>query len=137
MSFVLHPQLAKDSVFIRDLPLCQLRLINDQNYPWFLLVPRIDKARDIIDLDWPSQRQLWHESAWLSHWMRQEFRPQKLNVAALGNMVPQLHLHHIARFEKDVAWPAPVWGKFPAIAYTEQQVSQILDRWSDFPYTPE
>lgn len=137
MKFELHPQLAKDSVFVRDLPLCQLRVINDQNYPWFLLVPRIADVRDVIDLNWSQQRQLWHESAWLSGFMRQVFQPQKLNVAALGNMVPQLHLHHIARFDKDAAWPAPVWGKIPAIAYTEHQLLQILDRWSDFPYLPE
>ncbi len=136
-SFVLHPQLAADSLLIRELPLCQLRLINDQQYPWFILVPRLEGARDIIDLSWAEQRQLWHESAWLSHTLRCLYQPAKLNIAALGNMVPQLHVHHIARQKNDMAWPAPVWGKFPAIAYTEQQYAQILDRWSDFIYTPE
>lgn len=136
-NFVLHPQLAADSRLIRELPLCQVRLINDRQYPWFLLVPRVADARDIIDLSWPQQRQLWHESAWLSETLRSEYQPKKLNVAALGNMVPQLHLHHIARFENDLSWPSPVWGKFPAIAYTEQQYMQIFDRWSDFIYTPE
>lgn len=136
-SFVLHPQLAADSLLICELPLCQLRLINDQQYPWFILVPRLEGARDIIDLTWAEQRQLWHESAWLSHTMRSLYQPDKLNIAALGNMVPQLHVHHIARQKNDMAWPAPVWGKFPAIAYTEQQYAQILDRWSDFIYTPE
>ena len=136
-SFVLHPQLAADSLLIRELPLCQLRLINDQQYPWFILVPRLEGARDIIDLSWAEQRQLWHESAWLSHTMRSLYQPDKLNIAALGNMVPQLHVHHIARQKNDMAWPAPVWGKFPAIAYTEQQYAQILDRLSDFIYTPE
>lgn len=136
-SFVLHPQLAADSLLIRELPLCQLRLINDQQYPWFILVPRLEGARDIIDLSWAEQRQLWHESAWLSHTIRSLYQPDKLNIAALGNMVPQLHVHHIARQKNDMAWPAPVWGKFPAIAYTEQQYAQILDRLSDFIYTPE
>ncbi len=136
-SFVLHPQLAADSLLIRELPLCQLRLINDQQYPWFILVPRLEGARDIIDLSWAEQRQLWHESAWLSHTIRSLYQPDKLNIAALGNMVPHLHVHHIARQKNDMAWPAPVWGKFPAIAYTEQQYAQILDRWSDFIYTPE
>ncbi len=136
-SFVLHPQLAADSLMVRELPLCQLRLINDQQYPWFILVPRREGARDIIDLSWQEQRQLWHESAWLSATMRSLYQPEKLNIAALGNMVPQLHVHHIARQKNDLAWPAPVWGKFPAIAYTEKQYAQILDRWSDFIYTPE
>lgn len=136
-SFVLHPQLAADSLMLRDLPLCQLRLINDRQYPWFILVPRRDGVRDIIDLSWVEQQQLWHESAWLSGTIRAMYQPEKLNVAALGNMVPQLHLHHIARQKNDLAWPSPVWGKFPAIAYTEQQYAQILDRLSDFIYTPE
>lgn len=128
--FELHPQLAADSVFLVDWPLCQLRLINDQQYPWFILVPRREGARDVIDLTEVEQQQLWAESRALSHYLRQDYQPDKLNLAALGNMVPQLHLHHIARFAHDPSWPAPVWGKYPAKAYSTLQLGEIQQRWS-------
>lgn len=130
--FELHPQLAKDSVWLADWPLCQLRLINDKNYPWFLLVPRRQGARDIIDLSAEDQLQLWQESSKLSLLLRSEFQPDKLNVAALGNMVPQLHLHHIARFSADPAWPAPVWGKCMAVPYSEAELATICQHWAGF-----
>ncbi len=129
-SFQLHPQLAADSVFLTDWPLCQLRLINDQQYPWFILVPRREAARDVIDLTEADQQQLWAESRALSLYLRQDYQPDKLNLAALGNMVPQLHLHHIARFVQDPSWPAPVWGKYPAKAYSALQLTEIQRRWS-------
>lgn len=129
-SFQLHPQLAADSVFLADWPLCQLRLINDQQYPWFILVPRREGARDVIDLTEAEQQQLWAESRTLSLYLRQDYQPDKLNLAALGNMVPQLHLHHIARFVQDPSWPAPVWGKYPAKAYSALQLMEIQHRWS-------
>jgi len=129
-SFQLHPQLAADSVFLADWPLCQLRLINDQQYPWFILVPRREAARDVIDLTEAQQQQLWAESRVLSLYLRQDHQPDKLNLAALGNMVPQLHLHHIARFVQDPSWPAPVWGKYPAKAYSALQLTEIQQRWS-------
>jgi diadenosine tetraphosphate (Ap4A) HIT family hydrolase len=131
-TFELHPQLAKDSIWLADWPLCQLRIINDKNYPWFLLVPRRVGARDIIDLTMNDQLQLWQESSKLSLLLRSEFQPDKLNVAALGNMVPQLHLHHIARFSHDPAWPAPVWGKCPAVPYSDVELAAICQRWTRF-----
>ncbi len=129
-SFQLHPQLAADSVFLTDWPLCQVRLINDQQYPWYILVPRREGARDVIDLTEAEQQQLWAESRVLSLYLRQDHQPDKLNLAALGNMVPQLHLHHIARFVQDPSWPAPVWGKYPAKAYSALQLTEIQQRWS-------
>lgn len=129
-NFELHAQLDKDSVWVADWPLCQLRLINDSNYPWFILVPRRANVRDVIDLSDEDQTQLWQESAKLSRLLRQKFSPEKLNLAALGNMVPQLHLHHVARYSSDVAWPSPVWGKVAAIPYTEQQLVVLLNEWS-------
>jgi len=128
--FQLHPQLAADSVWLADWPLCQLRLINDQQYPWFILVPRRDGVRDVIDLSVLEQDLLWSESRALSHYLRQDYQPDKLNLAALGNMVPQLHLHHIARFQHDPSWPAPVWGKFPAKPYSAIQLAEFQQRWS-------
>lgn len=130
--FVLHPQLAKDSVWVSDWPLCQLRLINDKNYPWFILVPRRPEVREIIDLTDDDQWLLWQESKKLSVMLKQVYAPDKLNTAALGNMVPQLHLHHITRFTTDAAWPAPVWGKVPAVPYGEDELQIELQRWAAF-----
>ncbi len=129
--FQLHPQLAADSVWLADWPLSQLRLINDQHYPWFILVPRRVAVRDVIDLSEPDQDQLWLESRTLSIYLKSDYQPDKLNLAALGNMVPQLHLHHIARFQTDKSWPAPVWGKFPAQPYNTADLAALQQRWSE------
>jgi diadenosine tetraphosphate (Ap4A) HIT family hydrolase len=130
--FCLHPQLEKDSVWVSDWPLCQLRLINDKTYPWFILVPRQAGVREIIDLTDEHQWLLWQESKKLSGLLKEVYAPDKLNIAALGNMVPQLHLHHIGRFTSDAAWPAPVWGKGPAMPYSELELQTILQRWAAF-----
>lgn len=129
-AFSLHPQLAADTVLITDWPLCQVRLMNDQQYPWFILVPRREDARDVIDLSVADQAQLWLESRALSQFLRLDYQPEKLNLAALGNMVPQLHVHHIARYSTDLSWPAPVFGKFPPQPYSALQLSEIQQRWS-------
>ncbi len=104
--FVLHPQLEKDSELVTELLLCSVRLINDANYPWLILVPQVADIRDVIDLSDIQQQTLWQESALVSHALKHLFTPDKLNVAALGNMVPQLHLYqsiltisHSARFK--------------------------------------
>ncbi len=129
--FQLHPQLAADSVWLADWPLSQLRLVNDQHYPWFILVPRRVAVRDVIDLCEPDQDQLWLESRTLSLYLKSDYQPDKLNLAALGNMVPQLHLHHIVRFQSDKSWPAPVWGKFPAQPYNTTDLAVLQQRWSE------
>lgn len=108
--FTLDPRLDQDSITLADWPLCRLLMMRDARYPWFILVPRVPGARDPIDLDGDDYVRLWTESARLSRAMRRAFEPHKLNVAALGNLVPQLHVHHIARYPEDAAWPAPVWG---------------------------
>lgn len=123
--FVLDPQLAKDTVLLREWPLSQLRLHLDANYPWFILVPKRPSIREIIDLTPNEQQQLWRESACLSYWLQQQYQGDKLNIAALGNMVPQLHLHHIVRFKQDPAWPAPVWGRVEAKHYSEQELEHL------------
>ena len=102
----LHPQLAHDCVTIGDLSLCRLMVLNDSNYPWLVLVPRSNGAREIIDLDVAEQIQLTREIAAISHALRQITVCDKLNVAALGNMVPQLHIHVIARLRHVSARPA-------------------------------
>src|SRR5512146_1384973 len=115
--FELHPQLAKDCLPLGRLALCRVLLMNDATYPWFILVPERDGVRELFELDADDRLALWDESALLSRALVQAFAPDKLNVAALGNQVPQLHVHHIARYRHDPAWPAPVWGKLPPKPY--------------------
>ena len=126
MSFTLHPRLAADTIAAGDLPLCRLLLMNDAQYPWFILVPRRDNAREIYLLDEDDRQQLWRESAQLSRALMQAFAGHKLNVAALGNVVPQLHLHHIVRYPGDPAWPGPVWGRHPPRPYTDAERAERI-----------
>ena len=126
MSFELHPQLAADCFVIGDLPLCRLLMLNDTRYPWFILVPRRAEIREIHHLEIADQQQFWAESNQLSHIIEALFTPDKLNVAALGNKVSQLHIHHIARYQSDDAWPAPVWGRFPALPYADDLKEERL-----------
>ena len=115
--FRLHKQLEADTAFITDLPLSRVLLINDSQYPWIVLVPRRAGATEIYKLSTEDQTQLLKESTQVCMAMEVLFAPEKMNVAAIGNMVPQLHLHHVARFTNDIAWPAPVWGFAKAEAY--------------------
>ena len=124
--FSLHPQLAADTLVLGDWPLCRLLWMNDQHYPWLILVPRRANIRESFQLEPADQQQLWQESLAAGKTLMQHFAGDKLNVAALGNMVPQLHWHHIVRFKTDPAWPAPVWGKFPPKPYTDDQRSGLL-----------
>lgn len=126
MSFQLHPQLAADTVVVGDFPLGRLLLMNDAQYPWCILVPRIAGAKELHRLDDADQLQVLRESVALSRAMELIFKPHKMNLAALGNMVPQLHLHHIARFKGDPAWPAPVWGRHPAAPYEAAALDERL-----------
>jgi len=127
--FELHPRLNEDCMTIGHFPLCVLLLMNDSNYPWFILVPQRQGIREIFELNEDDQRQLLRESSCLSSVLAEHFRADKINVAALGNMVPQLHIHHIARFTGDPAWPAPVWGHTAATAYGVEERSAMLDRF--------
>ncbi|MEL0641667.1 HIT domain-containing protein [Pseudoalteromonas aliena] len=123
--FKLAPELKRDCIELADWPLCKVLLLNDSQYPWFVLVPRQANLREIIDLSEDDQIVYLKESARLSKLLMDVFKPDKLNIAALGNMVPQLHIHHIARFTSDSAWPAPIWGKHPAVPYTEPQIVEL------------
>lgn len=122
--FELHPQLAQDTMVVGDFPLCRLLLMNDVNYPWFILVPKRNGIREVFELDEKDQLQLLRESSQLSRVLHHAFQADKLNVAALGNMVPQLHIHHIVRYQSDPAWPKPVWGLYPAQPYTERAMQE-------------
>ena len=126
--FVLHPQLAADTISIGRFELSQLLLMNDSQYPWFILVPRKADLTELFQLDQAHREQFMQESCWLSEALAEAFAAHKVNVAALGNMVSQLHVHHIARYREDAAWPAPVWGKSPAVAYTQLQLAECVAR---------
>ena len=124
----LHAQLAEDTHPVAHLGLSELRLMDDANHPWLILVPRVDGAVELIDLDEPQQAELTREIASVSRALQDAFRPHKLNVAALGNVVSQLHVHVIARYEHDIAWPRPVWGMATAQPYSPEQLVQRIER---------
>ncbi|MGX1102370.1 diadenosine tetraphosphate (Ap4A) HIT family hydrolase [Bradyrhizobium elkanii] len=122
----LHSQLKKDTIDIGDLPLCKVLVIKDAHYPWLLLVPRRDGAVEIIDLDEVAQAQLMTEITRVSRALKEVTKCDKLNVAALGNLVPQLHVHVIARRTSDAAWPRPVWGVMPPLAHDAEEVQNFI-----------
>lgn len=124
----LHPQLKKDCFVLGEFSLCSLLLLNDANYPWFILLPNREGAREIHLLSETDQQQLMAESMFFCRCLQQVFQPDKLNIAALGNVVPQLHIHHIARFSNDACWPAPVWGAVETIPYQTKQLETIKNQ---------
>jgi diadenosine tetraphosphate (Ap4A) HIT family hydrolase len=124
--FSLHPQLEQDCFLVTELGLCKVLLANDRQYPWLILVPRLENVKEIIDLNEQQQGVLWRESAQVSHCLKELFSPDKLNVAALGNMVPQLHIHHVVRYKNDPCWPKPIWGQLPGIPYDEEQLRKRI-----------
>ncbi len=126
---VIHSQLSADCVSLGRFPLCHLLLMNDLNYPWFILVPDRDNIREVYQLDVADRAQLLDESCQLSKFVMTAFKGDKLNVAALGNQVPQLHLHHIVRYMSDPAWPSPVWGKIPALPYTDHALIEVTAKF--------
>lgn len=122
--FSLHPQLAQDTFLVGDFPLSTCRLMNDCQFPWLILVPRIAGVTEIYQLSPADQTQFLRESSWLSSQLADVFRADKMNVAALGNQVPQLHFHHIVRYQNDIAWPKPIWG-LPNVPYTEPVLNNM------------
>ncbi len=124
---MLHARLQQDCLVVGRFPLCYLLLMRDANYPWFILVPDRDGVTEIFQLAEADQLQLARESARLAEVLAGQFRADKLNIAAIGNLVPQLHVHHVVRYRSDAAWPAPVWGAVPARPYTEPELSAVLD----------
>ena len=124
----LHPQFEKDCLLLGHFELCQLLLMRDANYPWFILVPDRENIREIYQLGDTDQQLFLQESVLLSRVLMDIFNGDKLNIAALGNVVPQLHIHHIVRYEGDPSWPAPVWGKLPAKAYTDPELAAVIKK---------
>ena len=122
----LDPLLERDTVPVGDMPLCRVLLIKDANYPWLLLVPRRDKAVEIVDLDTIEQAQLMTEISHASRTLKALTSCEKINVAALGNVVAQLHVHVIARSRGDAAWPKPVWNAVPPREYEKAKLNKLL-----------
>jgi diadenosine tetraphosphate (Ap4A) HIT family hydrolase len=122
----LDPQIERDSVAVGDLPLCQVRLMNDANYPWLLLVPRRRNVIEITDLQETDRAQLMREVAQAVSALKAESACHKINVAAIGNVVAQLHVHVVARFRTDAAWPKPVWGLLPARVYDDAALQKLI-----------
>lgn len=123
--FTLHPRLEADCFVMGDFPLSRLLLMNDARYPWLILVPRREDIQEIYQLGAEEQMQLQRESSLLGKHLMERFGGDKLNIAALGNLVAQLHIHHIVRYLDDATWPGPVWGLGMPLPYAEAQVEEI------------
>lgn len=124
----LHQKLQQDCLLVGRFRLCQLLLMKDANYPWCILVPDRENISEIHQLRKSDQLQLVRESSILSAALEKAFKADKINVAALGNLVPQLHIHHVVRYRNDKAWPGPVWGAFGMKAYSEEEQQSVVNK---------
>ncbi|MCK5431238.1 MAG: HIT domain-containing protein [Gammaproteobacteria bacterium] len=127
MTFQLHPRLKQDCLEIGCFELCRLLMMNDNQYPWFILVPAIPDVKEIYHLTRIDRAHLIEESSYLAKNLADLYKADKMNIATLGNMVSQLHIHHIVRYKNDPTWPAPVWGKLDAIPYSKEEIESILE----------
>lgn len=125
MNFILHANL-QTKILVIDLPLCSVLLEDNQHYPWLFLVPRRNDVSRIMDLEGQDQLQLLQELDWAQQILWQLFSPQQINVAAIGNKTPQLHVHVIARFANDPAWPGTVWEHPAKLPFSPQQSEYVL-----------
>jgi diadenosine tetraphosphate (Ap4A) HIT family hydrolase len=128
ISFQLHPRLREDCIAIGRFDLCQLLMMNDSHYPWFILVPEKAGVKEIYQLSKPERQTLTEESSYLAENLAALYKADKMNIAAIGNLVPQLHIHHVVRYQTDKAWPAPIWGKFTAVPYSQKQIRDNIVR---------
>ncbi|MBI3446978.1 MAG: HIT family protein [Magnetospirillum sp.] len=129
--FELHARIQADTALVADWPLSRVLLMNDSTYPWLILVPRRAAIAEITDLETDDQRLLMEEVSRASLGLRRLVSPHRINIAALGNVVPQLHVHVIARFTDDPAWPRPVWGAVPATPYAPDALAERLTQWRE------
>ncbi|HEB27127.1 MAG TPA: HIT domain-containing protein [Porticoccus sp.] len=125
--FELHARLADDTLTVGEFELCQLLIHKDANYPWFILVPKRPKVTEVYHLSERDRMQLMKESCILAEALVDVFSPDKINIATLGNMVPQLHIHHVARYTTDVAWPNPIWGAMSAKDYPQTELEHRIE----------
>ena len=127
MRFTLHPRLQSDTTVLGDFPLSRVLLSKEALGPWIILVPRVDELREIHHLPEQDQYQLMRESSAIATLLENDYQAEKINVGALGNLVPQLHLHHIARFSHDIAWPGPIWGNTDGTQRSEALQAALAD----------
>lgn len=127
-TFELHPRLQQDCLSVGRFALSQVLMMNDSQYPWFILVPQRGDISEIYQLEENDRQQLMAESCLLAEKLVQIYQPDKLNIAAIGNLVPQLHVHHVARYKTDKAWPGPIWGKFSPLPFDEQKAQAQIAR---------
>jgi len=130
--FEIDPALLTDSYFICDLALSKLYLKHDRENPWFILIPRKTGAVELMELTSEEQGLLMEEVTVVSEFLKLYYRPYKINIGALGNIVRQLHIHVIARFEEDRAWPNPLWGSAPVTVLEQVELENIKSNFLDF-----
>lgn len=130
--FTLHPQLNQDCIQLGQLDDCELLRFNGDAFDWFILVPRFADLREWHHLSADNQTAVFQTSMLLSQFIEKQFTPDKLNIAALGNMVPQLHIHHVARFKTDSAWPKPIWGESGGNALTDSSIDALKQQCTDY-----
>ena len=128
MSFALHPQLEADTAAVIDLQVCRVLLMDDSTWPWLILVPALTGMRDLHDVPEEHDTAVMSEIRQVSRALTALYRPDKINVAALGNQVPQLHIHVIVRHTSDPAWPGPVWGTAPRTPYDKEDLETQINR---------
>jgi diadenosine tetraphosphate (Ap4A) HIT family hydrolase len=131
ITFEIDSQLKQTSYPLVSLGVCDLRLVDDQRWPWILIIPRVTHAVELIDLSPELRGDVWLEIDHVARVMRDQFSPHKLNIAALGNQVRQLHVHCIARFPDDEAWPNPVWGVGDSVPYDSALLTARLNHLKD------
>ena len=128
INFELDERLAADTFPVTDLPLCRLLLMNDARYPWVILVPRVNSISEVFELSDADQQTLWYEASQLGEAMKMALEGDKVNIATLGNVVSQLHVHVVLRRHEDASWPAPVWGNGTSEPYTLDGQAQLRDK---------
>lgn len=125
--FEVDERLAQDTIFLGDFALCRVLLMNDSRYPWLILVPRCAAISEVFELTVEQQQQLWQETSYVGKVLKEVFQADKINIATLGNVVKQLHMHVLLRMHNDEAWPAPIWGKGDAQPYSAEAIVKVRE----------
>lgn len=126
--FALDQRLENDTLLVGDFELCRLLLMNDNRYPWFILVPKREDITEVFQLSDQEQLLMWQEATRLAEVLKDTFKGDKVNIASLGNVVSQLHVHVIVRKKTDAAWPSPVWGQGSAVPYNAEQITSVCEK---------
>jgi diadenosine tetraphosphate (Ap4A) HIT family hydrolase len=134
MNFDLDERLLKDSSFVAEIGICQVRISHDSRYRWLILIPQIRDVSELDDLSFEQQIDVLKASNILSAILKSVFKPDKLNIAVLGNIVKQLHIHHVARFKYDTAWPGPIWGQGVPVPYIDDEIDALVNQLQSLIY---